>query len=307
MKYKALIIGCGNIGALYDFDNDEVLTHMKGLYTSRKFDISIYDPNIKLAEKVANKYQATILSELIDIELKSYDLVCISSPTRFHMSYLQKFLQLNTKVIICEKPISNSISELNTIQNSYTKSTSKVIVNYFRSFQPSYIQLKSDYTSYLTINKLQSIHINYKRGFLNNASHAFNLIEFLFGVPVELTNIKQIHKNYDDFVDDPTISTTANWGKSELFICGLKNTCYTLWEIHLNFSEHRILITEGGNTIKIVSFTKNQNENIFQATNCIQNYMNSVIDYALTLLEYNKSTNFEDSILLNKKMIEYIQ
>jgi hypothetical protein len=29
--YKALIIGCGNIGAMYDFESESILTQGKGL------------------------------------------------------------------------------------------------------------------------------------------------------------------------------------------------------------------------------------------------------------------------------------
>ena len=46
--FKALLIGCGNIGALYDFDNTQILTHAKGYALHPAFELTVFDINKEL-------------------------------------------------------------------------------------------------------------------------------------------------------------------------------------------------------------------------------------------------------------------
>lgn len=41
--YKALILGCGNIGAFYDYDTQEVVTHAKAFSEFDNIDVTVYD------------------------------------------------------------------------------------------------------------------------------------------------------------------------------------------------------------------------------------------------------------------------
>lgn len=54
-EFNILLIGCGNIGALYDFQNDEILTHAKALNHHNLKSVFIYDTNSDLLQKVSQK------------------------------------------------------------------------------------------------------------------------------------------------------------------------------------------------------------------------------------------------------------
>ena len=56
--YKVLILGCGNIGAGYDFDNEQVLTHAKAFNLHPEFSCVFYDQDHALSKRVAEKYDA---------------------------------------------------------------------------------------------------------------------------------------------------------------------------------------------------------------------------------------------------------
>ena len=61
--YKALVIGCGNIGALYDLESNKVLTHVKALTNHPGFEVTIFDTDSELANKfrVNTELQGLIL------------------------------------------------------------------------------------------------------------------------------------------------------------------------------------------------------------------------------------------------------
>ena len=46
---KALIIGCGNIGGLYDIDNNKIETHAKAISINNWIKkVDVFDTNIEL-------------------------------------------------------------------------------------------------------------------------------------------------------------------------------------------------------------------------------------------------------------------
>ncbi|MBL7892774.1 MAG: Gfo/Idh/MocA family oxidoreductase [Bacteroidia bacterium] len=307
--YKALVVGCGNIGALYDLDNDSVKTHTKAFSKNKLIELWIFDSDKKLSKKIAEKYSCHILNEITSDELKKFDLVSICVPTNYHIQYLNILLKINTKIIICEKPISLIKQELDDIQSVFLESKSKIIVNYIRRFQPVYIYLKNNYSKYLNTESLSEISIKYTRGFLNNVSHAFDLIEFLFDEEINLSKIKVIDKTYDVFLNDPTLSLKGELYTKPIIITGIPHSKTTVWEIELCFTGHKISFSNSGNDIIITSLKNSDCTEIFHATDCIKDYMQPVIDAAVDALNnrVNTYSNFENSLLLNKKMLEYIQ
>ena len=53
--FKIIIIGCGNIGALYDLKSNKILTHAKAFSLIDNFSLYFYDLNISLTKIVAKK------------------------------------------------------------------------------------------------------------------------------------------------------------------------------------------------------------------------------------------------------------
>ena len=305
MKYKALVIGCGNIGASYDLNTSGILTHAKALSNKNLFELSFFDIDQNLSQKIASTYNGFALNDLNVSHLGHFDLVSICSPTAFHTTHLSIFLQLNTKVIICEKPVSLKSDELEIILNLKKQSASHVLVNYIRRFQPAYIHLKSTYKTYFSLDDLKRVAIKYKRGFLNNASHAFDLLEFLFDTPIHLEEVNIISSSVDAFADDPTRTLTARWNQAVVDVEGVPGID-PIWECDLFFKNFRLRFVNSGNDISILSA---EGKVLFQLNDGIKNYMSPVIDVAVKLLTSAEPamTNFESSLSLNKKMIQYIQ
>lgn len=310
--YKALVIGCGNIGAGYDLDTDQVLTHVKAFSKNEKFLLSIFDTNKLLAKKISEKYNCNVVEEINNSTLTNFDCVSICSPTQTHFEYLTKTIDAKVKVIICEKPVSNNFLELQNLRNTFQKNSSRVIVNYFRRFQPSFIQLRKKIESIAQNEKLSNISIRYQRGFINNCSHAFDTIGFLMSKEIELTEIKKHNQINDHFENDSTLSIQAKWDETNVDILGLSNVLFSHFEIDLYFEFHKIIIKEAGQTIEIYKAEKSPaflkplvNQTTY--TDCLKNYMCPVIENAETLLNNHLlEDNFMQSVNLNQRMLNYL-
>ena len=62
--YKALLIGCGNIGAMYDWDNEHVLTHAKAYSKIDEIKVDYFDTNNQQSSMVADRYNGNVIFDL---------------------------------------------------------------------------------------------------------------------------------------------------------------------------------------------------------------------------------------------------
>ena len=299
MVSSALLVGLGNIGCKYDLQSEEILTHLKAMVLSNSIKtIHVYDSNLKFAKIISKEYNVQIETELSTKSLMKYDLVVIATPTNFHFKILQDCLKNNNQTIICEKPISYKLNEIDSLSISYKKSQSTVIINYFRRFLNGYINLKK--TIKKSNNKLRSVNIRYSRGLINNCSHALDLIEFLTDESVQFSKINFINKiNFTE--NDNTLSCIFKSGEVDYFLDG-RDENYGKFEIDLKFENYKVKIYDRGNCYEILD----QDNNIIEKSdNTLYNYMYQFYSY-LFKYRFDKKIcdNFTNSILLNKKLIK---
>jgi hypothetical protein len=310
---RALIIGCGNIGAFYDLNSHDILSHAKAYYENKLFNFSILDENEKKTNIVKKKYNCFV-EQSID-NLNKYNFISICSPTSTHYKYLTKCLIDKIPLVICEKPISNSIKELNKLKLLYNKSDTKVIVNYFRQFHPSFIKLKLELQKYFSTDNLIMINVRYHKGFLNNCSHAINLIEFLYDIEINFSRFNITNINFDHFDDDPTITASGKSDNININLIGFNDIKYSIFEIDLIYANSMIKVQDSGNTIqyfvksrKIQKFPLPLVEKLnLKKTNAIYNRMKHVIKHSSNIYKYNLSDNFLKSLDLNIKMVNFLK
>jgi predicted dehydrogenase len=311
--YNILIAGCGNIGALYDLENDQISTHAKAFSKILDFKLHFYDINDLLVNKIANKYKGEVIKKLDNKVLTKIDCFNICTPTDTHVELITKGINTNIPLIICEKPISNNQNDLFYLLNLYKKNPTKILVNYIRRFQPAYIRLKSFITTIKKNEQISNIIIRYQKGFLNNCSHALDIIEFITSSKIELKSIVIGNKNYDYFNNDPTISLLAFWGEAKVQICGLTNINYPVFELEIYYNNYKIIIKDSGNIIEYFKIRIDNQYNTLEILNdlceynCLKDYMSPIPYLALDFLKGKVGIdNFEGSISLNLNMIDLI-
>ncbi|AKQ44788.1 hypothetical protein TH63_02755 [Rufibacter radiotolerans] len=311
MQINALLIGCGNIGAGYDLDTPErVWTHAKAFSLDKRVKLCIYDQDTENATRIASIYRANHLQSLSEITFSDFDIISITTPTPTHFSYLKQLLEQEVPVIICEKPVVNSLSQIEELMGLYKNSRSKVLVNYIRRFQPAFIEARNKIRQFTDNGLFKGLIIKYNRGFLNNASHAFDLLEFLFGVPVTFSSFYSASAVYDAFEYDPTITGTCTYLNQALNFVGLTGTQYPIFELEIFFDKYKLTISNSGNEIRYYYLRegKLQENREERQVNILDTYMVPVLEEAIRLQYRKKSEdNFLSSLQLNKRILEIIE
>ncbi len=308
--YNALIIGCGNIGAMYDFETESVLTYAKAFHIDTEINFTVFDVNHQMAKKVAQRYSVQAIHELEAGTFNEYDIVAICTPTYTHYDYLCKMLMHGPKLVICEKPVDSDQVRLDNILSLYSKSETKVMVNYFRRFQPGIIQLKKEISDVLAKEECTNIVVSYQRGFHNNASHAIDLIEFLYGVPFDLSAAQITHMASDEFDTDPTMSLCCSWNGINVQFIGLANVEFSHFDVSIYFTHRAVMLKDGCNEIEWLAIAEKSGnfypklKLVDRRTRIVENYMKHVVSEAKLLLQADGQTsNLLKSIKISQQIL----
>jgi hypothetical protein len=313
---EVLVIGCGNIGALYDIDNEEILTHTKAFSMDNRFNLTIFDDDLNKLKLLNSKYGCNVLPQITSVEdFNKFDIISICTPTNTHYDYLIRILQSKATLILCEKPISLDIIEIERLRQLYLHSEKKILVNYTRRFQPNYIKIKERLSSILNSERLTNVSIRYQRGFLNNCSHALDILSFLIHLKIDFTKLVKSKSNFDSFELDPTISAIGFQDDVNISIIGLANVRFSFFEIDFCFENSKVSLIDSGREC-LVSHSV-ENKLYFQPLrlnssltikDCLKDQMKFVISSAYDMFTNAElEDNFLESIELNKNMLNFLK
>ncbi len=125
------VLGAGHLGKI----------HLKLLQQSNKYNlIGFYDPNGENAQKVVAEFGYThfdSVTELID----AVEVIDIVTPTLSHFNCAKEAITKGKHIFI-EKPITNTISEAETIRTLVNKKQVKGQVGHVERFNPAFTAVK---------------------------------------------------------------------------------------------------------------------------------------------------------------------
>ena len=204
--YKVVIIGLGKAGLLYDLKKDNFFSHSHAISKKKRLKlVAGVDIDKKKAEIFKNRFNSKVYSSLKDLIKKEYfDIAVISVPTDKQYRVINDLIRLTkNKTILCEKPCTNNLGE---IENIYKK-LKKRKINLFVNFQR--ISLKSSEKIYKILKQEEKVIINvtYSQGVLNSASHYITLfLSFFSNKDIKIIKYKNYKSNIkNDFLSKFTI------------------------------------------------------------------------------------------------------
>ena len=265
-----------------------------------------------MTARVSALYGAEAVEQPNEALLRKFDCVSICSPTDTHVPLLRMAMGAGVPLVLCEKPLSNHSAILPDIMQEYRRHNTRVMVNYIRRFQPGFQKLRDLIREWKDAETLRHISIRYQRGFINNASHAFDILQFLLERPLKLNQVHISHSMPDHFLKDPTISLTANWDDAVVNVLGLSNVQYAHFEVDIFFTSHKVSISNAGNLIRVYAAEKGEGSlrpltETALIEGGISNYMKPVIAVAHEMLQDTKrSDNFAQAVALNQHLLEII-
>jgi hypothetical protein len=188
MQIKSIIIGLGKIGMGYDYlcqkkNTKKIISHASAINFHSNFCLSAgVDNNNLKRENFYRKYKVKTFKHYTEaIKKIRPKLIVVSTPIHTHFKILKKIIQNKfIKIILCEKPITGSISNSNKIYKTIKEKNKFFFVNYIREYDPVINKVLENLKKNKSNFPIQ-INVYYYNGFYNNASHFLLLVSKIFG------------------------------------------------------------------------------------------------------------------------------
>ena len=237
----ALLVGAGNIGALYDIDREPdayPLTHLSALTTCQQIGwIDVLETNpehvrrIKRNQKIRHCFAS--LAEL-RAHTDDYTIACIATPGDTHFSILEALNKsaINIGHVLCEKPLFSAPEEFHAQASEIKQMKFPVTVNYPRTWSIDNTSLLDQAATY-DLGACTSVVASYGKGLKNNGSHMINLLLNLFGGTPEITSVGRHGTN--ELCHDPTLSFGLLLNGHEIAVTATSSQSFSLFEVDLRF------------------------------------------------------------------------
>lgn len=245
-----LIMGCGNIAGGFDKGHkptDFPYTHAGAYIRDKRFKMTAcIEPDeyrrIEFMREWNIQLGFSSIDEMLNLDCQ-FDVISICSPTTYHSHDIEVALQLNPKLIFCEKPITTSLRDTERLVQACKTANVMMAVNHTRRWDPSVSNLQADILSGRR-GELRSIIGIYNKGILNNGSHMLDLLHFLVG-PVSVVNVGKPVSDY--LPNDPTIPVWLENKQGVLIHLACAHAeDYADFELQLIFSLGVLTMEEGG-------------------------------------------------------------
>jgi predicted dehydrogenase len=240
-----LIIGAGKVVSGYDSPSSTIcLTHIHAILNVMPgASLTIVDNDINALAQLEKKWAIEFQSYRSVHELPSnkvFDVALIACPTSFHFRILMDILTRElSRLIICEKPCTSSLPEIEQVISLSSLKSIPVYVNYQRRLEKTWQKVACGYSN-KDFGRFQVGNVLYSKGLINYASHALNILEFILG-PLSF------HSVYGRLFDYSEYDLTYNFAikvkgepNSLITFLGCNNNCFTIFEIDLLFEKARI-------------------------------------------------------------------
>lgn len=236
------ILGLGQIAQGYDEpEGPAITTHLKACLADPRLHVAwISDLDDGRAENVCRRWglAADIISPH-DAPNRAVDIVCIATPDETHPQWVERFLGKPPRLILCEKPLSESVARSRDLVSKAQAVKSALTINFIRRWIPGI-------APWLTIAAAGGLgaptraRLTYCRGLRHNACHGLDLIGAAIGSEI-ISVARSNDEMYDFSKDDPTISAAlevrGSDGPIPVSLIGVDGRHQFVFDVELTFSE----------------------------------------------------------------------
>lgn len=234
MKYKAAIIGLGQIGQGYDYhcnDGSLIVTHASAYHFHPAFElIGAADTNKGRCDEFEKRYDVPTFTNANELmgHLKP-DVVSIATPSDSHYDTFSQIIRYAPRAIIMEKPFAEKLEHaFHMISIAKSKET-VLLVNYVRRFEPGTNKLKEMIKNgYL--GDIYKGNVWYCKGLSNNGSHFVDLLMYFFG---DVNQINLINKGRTFWNNDPEPDFMLRFNGLEVIFQSVRSECFSLGGVTL--------------------------------------------------------------------------
>jgi predicted dehydrogenase len=249
-KYKAVIIGAGNMGAFYSKPDNygAILTHAHAYKKEKRTKlIAFVDIDKKKALRAGRLWRVKAYTDINKMfHQEKPEIVSICTPDEIHKEVLKVCLKYKPKLVFCEKPFTTDIKSGRVLAREYKKARILLAVNYTRRWNKAFINLRKEIRKNRFGKCLNIIGI-YNKGILHNGSHLISLLRYFFG---EISDMAPLASRIDWKKTDPTLDAFLKFKSGHCaHIISTDSRQYELFEIDILFTKARIQLLDCGNQL----------------------------------------------------------
>lgn len=256
----------------YDFDDGDpnvVLSHAKAFSNHHNFElIGGVDPDAAACARFSGRYSAWSGGDLVEgLSYLKPEVVVIASPTQYHAEAVRLALHhAKPRLILCEKPLTYTLEEAETIVAECRTAGCKLYVNYLRRVEPGVMEVKRRLQDGRIALPIKGV-LWFSKGLMHNGSHFSNLLEFWLGPVLSFKIINPGRRcGEEDFEPDVHVKFSAgevtflaakeeHFSHHEIqllapngFLRYEQGGAQILWQAvgrHPNFQDYKVLLSHG--------------------------------------------------------------
>lgn len=268
-KYRAAIIGCGNIATGYSENKNfkGIQTHIAAFrYCLSTELVGVCDINLIKAINCSARWNVKAYVKVGDLLADTKpEIVSICTPDETHSELaLEVMEQSSVKGMIIEKPIALELNDIRRVIDSAKRRGITIAVNYSRRYADSHIRLQRLIKAGW-IGKILHVGGLYGKGVFHTGTHWFDLARFFVGEIDCLQGFGCV-----DQQNDPTIDVHMDFkcGASG-FLKGIDENHYKIFEMDILGTEGRLKILNSGLNYEFYrSVSTRDNQGKFLKINC---------------------------------------
>jgi predicted dehydrogenase len=208
--HRVLIVGCGNIAGGFDAEragNQPPLTHAGAFTRHGGFHVgACVEPDAERRAAFMRRWGVSqgfddMAAVLAVHPPGSFDVISLCSPTSVHAEQIDAALALKPRLVFCEKPVTPTLSQTETLVQRCKHSGVALAVNHTRRWAPDVQRLAAELQAGAW-GRVRSAVGTYNKGVLNNGSHMIDLLHLLLG-PMTVQHAGAALA--DHWPDDPTV------------------------------------------------------------------------------------------------------
>lgn len=252
LMLRTAIIGCGRVaGGYYErAEHGEVRTHARAYQLQPATHlVAVADQDIRRAHEFSARWGDQPVYEEAAKMLATVnpDIVSICTPDDTHADLLELCLGCpSVRAVWCEKPLTTEIDRAEAIVAAYAERGLVLAVNYQRRWDTEMQHIKR-VVQQGELGNIQKVIVYYTKGICHNGSHAVDLLIDWFGLP---SKIQVLGSRLDFLPDDPTVDARLLMGDVPVYLIGLDERRYSIFEIHILGTLGRVNIKSFGQEVE---------------------------------------------------------
>ncbi|MDR3348867.1 MAG: Gfo/Idh/MocA family oxidoreductase [Acidaminococcales bacterium] len=254
-RFKAAVIGLGQIGLTYDFDpgRKRPSSHVLAYMLNGDFSlVGAADPKPEregLLRKLAGPVNFYADMEKLIAENPALDVVSVCTPPGLHLENIEFILRnAQPKVIFCEKPLVKNTEEAARLKSLLAAGGALLVPNISRRWSLGLGKIAESIKKE-EFGRLQKIAARYTRGVYNTGAHLFDLLRLWAGEIKSVLIADKVQTSAEKD-GDPSFSflfetESGAKGVAEAF----DDRQYYIFEIDLYFAKGKIEFRNSGNDV----------------------------------------------------------